>query len=349
MSTHARRFDFPGFTPVCRRDTSTHEVEVGKITVGGEVLVVHMIRRFGLRLPGGGDFLVAKVFYEEGDTLLWEFPKGAFDGIGLLARAGEETVIALVVGGGRDRVVKDIIPLSVIRTSQIELRRKMELKRRAAEFLGCDVVFSAVERLVSKREQERLRLEREAAEEEKRREEQEAYEARRAVHKEFVSSILSRGELLVYTKGGLSRRGVPTTAREWMSLPHGTFVVLVESYDEDARKAGAPVESFRVLKSGGGRRPEKGSSAPVTLEKPEVKTAPPAPSPIGSMAVEIEDGVFEILVFATMDEVRRARETGLNHGAFVTAKDQVAADGRIPVFSIHSGGVKTVGLFAPIA
>lgn len=347
MSTQVRRFTFPGFSLVRQGDTSTHEVEVGKVTVGDEVLIVHMIRRSGLSLPGGGDFLVAKVFDQSG-KMLWEFPKGSFNGFGLLAKAGEETVIALLTRHTKtSRVVEEVVPLSAIRAPQIELCRKMELKRRAAEFLGCDVVFSDTERLVSRRDQERLRLKRKAEEEERRRLKAEANQARVRAREELIARVTGRAALVAFTPDGRRRSGVPVLEDEWRSLPNGTFVVLVESYDEDAKEAGVLWEAFRVIKREGGA-PKKGSPSPVAWKMPE-RTAALAPKPLGSVAIETKEGFFEVSVFATMEEIRLAREMGLNNGALVTAEDQKAADGRITVFSVHAEGTETLGLFVPVA
>lgn len=343
MDTH--RFSFPGFSLVRLADTWTHEVEVGRVTMGDEVFIVHMIRKRGLLLPNGGDFLLAKVFDGGEKNLLWQFPKGSFDGFGLLAKAGDETVVALV-RKGRGGAVEEVIPFSTLLHSPVELHRKVRLKMQAAEFLGRDYVLSTAERIIIERDDERRKEEDRRREEEKRAARQSAFEARRRAREELTSRVQARSRLEVFTADGQRRSGFPVTGTEWLSLPDGTFVVLVESYDEETGEVGTPIEAFRTVKKEG-KNPAKGSSAPVLLKRPE-RAVKPVLAVVKTIVIETADGAFEVAVYATMENIRRAREAGLNSGALVTAEDRAHSDGRFEVFSVCDG-MKTIGIFAPIA
>ncbi len=336
------RFTFPGFVPVRQADTSTHEVEIGKINLNDEVFVVHMIRKAELSLEGS--FLVAKIFDRTEGTCLWQFPKDSFVGLGLLAQADNEIVVALV-GNGREGKVEEIIPFSFITSHQpTNIRRKIELKRLAADHLNRDYNLTSTERAIVKhdgtRRQEEERIERERQ-----------HEARQKAREELITRIMGRGRVEAYTSDGRKRFGLPVLSSEWPSLSHNTFVVLVESYDEASCEMGNPIEAFQIVKEKG-QNPKKGSPAPVTWKKPAdvVRTTTiSGPAPVDSVIIETETGeAFEVAIYATMDDIRKARAGGLNSGTYVAARDKKVGE-RYEVFSVHKAGVNTIGLFKPIA
>lgn len=339
---NTERFTFPGFAPVRQADTSTHEVEVGRITLGDEVFIVHMIRKAGLSFEG--NFLVAKVFDHAESKRLWEFPKYSFEGLGLLAQAGNEVVITLV-SKGRDGKVEEVFPFSSIATHQpTNLRRKIELKRLAAEYLGKSYNLTNTERAVVKRDSERRR-------EEEQTERERQHEARQQARMELIARITSRGRVEAYTSDGRKRYGLPVVGEEWQSLSGGTYVVLVESYDDTTGDMGNPIEAFEIVKEKG-KNPKKGFPAPVTWRQSAENLQAVAvniPQPAEVIVIETDDGdAFEVAVYASMDDIRTARERGLNSGSYVAARDRTVGE-RYEVFSVHAEKVKTLGLFKPIA
>lgn len=336
------RFTFPGFVPVRQADTSTHEVEIGKINLNDEVFIVHMIRKSGLSFEGS--FLAAKIFDHTEKTCMWQFPKDSFVGLGLLAQAGSEIVVALV-GNGREGKVEEIIPLSSITSHRpTNIRRRIELKRLAADYLGRNYNLSLSERAIVKHDGTRRQ-------EEERAKREREYETRQKAREELITRIMGRGQVEAYTSDGRKRFGLPVLSSEWPSLSHNTYVVLVESYDEASCEMGNPIEAFQIVKEKG-QNPKKGSPAPVTWEKPTdvVRTTTiSGPTPICSVIIETENGdAFEVAVYATMDDIRKARAGGLNSGTYVAARDKKVGE-RYEVFSVRKEGVSTIGMFKPIA
>ncbi len=331
-----QRFSFAGFVPVRQTDTPTHEVEVGKITQDDEVFIVHMIRRKGL--PFVGRFLVAKVFQQ--NKCLWDFPRDSFQGLGFLTLADEEVVIALV-GNGRQGKVEEIIPFSfLVKRRPLNLRRKIELKRLAAEYLGRGYNLTETECQIAKRDDQQ------------RREDQRATrEARRRLRMELINRIIKRGRIEAYTSDGGLRFGLPVVDEEWQSLANGTYVVRVKNYNDETGEAGVPIEAFRVMK-GKGRNPAKGSPTYVWENRGNGRYAADAasnPQPVDMMIIETKDeAAFEVAIYETMDDIRQARVAGLNNGLYATAHDKKFGD-RYEIFSVHARGIETLGFFTSLA
>jgi hypothetical protein len=301
-----------------------------------------MIRKAGLSFEG--NFLVAQVFDRTESNLLWEFPKHSFHGLGLLAQAGDEVVVALV-GKGRDGRIEAVVPFSSIAEQQpVNLRRKIELKRLAAEYLGKGYSLTDTEHKVIKRDSERRR-------EEEQAERERQHEARQQARIELIDRVMGRGRVEAYTSDGRKRYGLPVVGEEWQSLPNGTYVVLVESYNDETGEMGDPIEAFQIVREKG-KNPKKGFPASVTWEQPAESTravAAKLPQPVGTMVIETEGGdAFEVAVYATMDDIRKARESGLNIGSYVAARDRKVGE-RYEVFCGRAKNVETLGLFEPIA
>jgi hypothetical protein len=337
------RFDFPGFELVRKEDTSTHEVEIGRVALGDEVYIVHMIRKSGLAFVG--DFLVAKVFDTKEEKCLWEFPKG-FSGFSLLARAGDEEVVVALVGRGRNGKVEEVVTFSsLVNCRPIDIRSKIRLKRLAAEYLGRGYITTKTEQIVVTRDNDRRR-------EEERVARQVAHEARQKARQEVIERVTNRGRVEAYTPDGRKRFGLPVVGQEWHVLSNGTFVVLVESFDDDTHEAGPVVEVFRVEKGRGGRL-QKGFASPVSWERPVSvtdATQQQAPQPVDNIVVETAGGeFFEVVVYTTLEDIRGARLRGLNSGAYVTAQDKKREDGRYEIFSVQPEKVQTVGLLKPMS
>jgi len=310
------RFNFAGFSLVRSADTSTHEVEIGTVTMGESSFIVHMIRKAGLSFEGS--FLLASIYDSAGTVELWNFKAAGREGLGMLARAGDELVIAFV-GNGKAGEVNDVMSFaSIVDHKPISLERKLELKRAAADFLGRKYSLSKVEDALHQR----------------------------MLAKKREDEAAAKGTITAYTADGQKRYGYPVVGDEWQSLSKNTFVVLCESYDQAARQHGKVIEAFRVVKEKG-QNPSKGNSALVTLEQPKLAifASSELPKPVDTIAVLTDDGSFEVAVYATMDDIRAARASGLNSGSFVAALNRRKDDGRYEVLSVRKDAVSTIGLF----
>ena len=333
------RFSFPDFTLLRHEDTVNHECDVGTICVNDKYCVIHMIRRKGLTFEG--DFLVAKIFDDAEEKLLWEFSRQSFNGLGLLVSVNGVVAIALI-GKGLQGVVEDVVLLvDILNNTPPNLLHKGQVKQKVAESLCRRYNLSDAERLVFKRARERERDEVAMQEELKR-------QLRKRVRAERVAQINARERITVYTIfDGRRRFGLPVVGDEWMSLPHNTHVVLVESYDNESNTVGALVEAFKVHKLGGGKKPEKGFPAPVVWDK-SLSVKATAPKPLGSIVIEFDDDAcYEVAVYASMEDIRQARLAGLNGGTYVTPITRMK-DGRYEVYSVHTNEISTVGEFTEV-
>ncbi|MBA3789401.1 hypothetical protein H0X32_03355 [Patescibacteria group bacterium] len=317
-------------------DTPTHEVERGTIQAAGAVFTLEMIRSTKFNhLP----FVVAKVL-DPKDKILWTFRQESFFGVGVLAMAGDNPVIALT-GSGRCGKVERVIPFSKLAGSQqIGLRETIRLKRAAADYLGRECHLSSTEEKIALADKARLRAEQEAAQ-------AAAAEVRAAARELRVRTMLARGQITCFTADGQKRYGIPLLESEWPSCSNGVHVVVVDSIGAKG-EIGTPIESFKVTKERG-RNPSKGFAAFVTAERPKtaVSTAV-AVRPIGSTFIEMDNAAFEVQLYGSMDKIREARTAGLNEGTYVAVKG-VDASGKMLVYSVHTDKINTLGKFTPLS
>jgi hypothetical protein len=332
------RFIFPGFKRTRIEDTSTHEVEIGTIEDGGHIYNLMMIRN---AMHKGMNFLVSKIADSRG-TEIWDFKNECFCGVGVLAQAEEEIVIAFV-GKGREGAVERIIPLrSFYASEQPDLYRLISLKRGAARFLNRDHRLSEAENLlveIDSREQqaERSKLAQAARDEEA------------AARHERICRMLARGKITCYTAQGKIRYGIPVLESEWASITPGLYVVVVDSVDDKTGRIGKPIQAFRVVKQRG-KNPEKAYAANVTAEPPTSTTNSQIKkvAPIGEAVIRNGEGHAHLVqVFASMEAIRTARTQGLNSGTYVAANER-DPNGKIEVYAAHSDRMDTVGKFIPV-
>ncbi len=326
------RFQFPGFAIVAAKDTDTHEVEIGAIEDGGRRYVLELVRNKKMNhLP----FLISKVTFD--GELVWTFKGSGWTGLGNLANTNRGPVIALV-GAGKGGKVQRVIPLFIFKGPRADIRVLSDLKRQAAEFLGLDYEASESERMVMRaftaKERERQQAEKD-----------EAHAQRAAEREERVRAIMARGRAVGYTADGSKRHGLPVLEGEWQGLSNGTFVILVESVK--GGEIGNFIEAFQVNKTNG-RHPSKAAIAVVTKDKPEYLAVaqPTVITPSGITVVEMKDGVFEVDLYASMDDIRTARAQGLNNGAFVAVKPVPGK--KVQVLAVYKDRVESMGDFFPI-
>lgn len=324
------RFSFPQAELVSIEDTSTHEIDVVKIKEGGHVFLLDMIRRAGL--PFEGDFLVASVNEADGGNL-WQFRDANHTGLGLLASTTEGAVIALV-GSGKKGAVERIVPLqSLVSRVQPDVARMVMMKEEAATFLRRDYVLTAIE---SKMFEVLVKRRRAMEAEAKARAEAE----RQRVREERVHSILAREPLLETAIGGVRRSGIPVVEREWPMLPDGTRVVLVDDIGENGL-VGNPLQAFVVMKVPG-REPCKGNVAKLVQYQAAI-TKSTMPQPLRSELAERDGNFHEVRIYRAMDDIRKARASGLNGGTMVAVEPE--AGKVIEVFAVYTDEVRTLGKF----
>ncbi|MBI5003935.1 hypothetical protein HZC00_02485 [Candidatus Kaiserbacteria bacterium] len=329
MSNGTSRFGFSGFKCLEDYDTTTHAVVEGTIQDGGAVFGLAFIRNKAFAdtdIP----FVISTVSDEKGQSL-WTFKKEDFEGVGLLAKAGESIVIALC-GGGKSGAVERVIPLSqLVGGKRLDLRAVIALKRAAAAFLEKKAVFSDTEKKLIDIDAARTR----EAEELLWAEENEARAADRA---ERIKMIRARPDIVVYAADGKKFSGTPVTEKEWMSLNKGAYAVIVDSIGAGGKVQGVR-EWFRVVKEGS-RNPKKDGARPVMAQRPESAKAL-ATKPVRTSLVDTKKGAFEVKLFASTDDIRRAATAGLNSGTYVAVN---AGDGdEVEVYTLHDGKMKSMG------
>ncbi len=334
MSNGTSRINFPGLKSWVEEDTATHQVEVVRIEDGGAVFTLTFIRN---KILADKDvpFVIAKIGDDKNQPL-WNFKSEGFDGVGLLAKAGEVVVVALC-GRGKEGKVERAIPLSQVTGGKpLDLRATIALKKAAATFLDKKFVLSGTEKKLVEIDAVRAH----EAEEARRAAEAEVRAAERA---ERINAIHARGTITVFTADGRKLFGTPVTEKEWMSLNNGAYAVIVESIDADGKPVG-PREWFQVVKLKG-RNPKKDSVKPVTIGSSQAKAAV-AVRPIRTSFVETKDGAFEVLLFESMEQIREAWKGGLNSGAYVALNGEVGSE--VEVYTLHQDKAKTVGKCALI-
>jgi len=300
--------------------------------MGGDVFVtVHLIRsKATLERYPDTKFLISKVFGDDG--LIWQFAGAKFKGIGFLAMAGNEVVVALVEKKTNGKVL-DVVSLSaIIEHKQLDVSSKIRMKRLAAKFLGLDFSLSDIEKKVSK-----IKFDQEKEKETKvRAERRHARDAKRR-------RIMSRKEVKGFTADGAPRHGIPVVGDEWQSLPGGKLVILVEEYDEEDNKAGELIEAFYVDRDS--NPPKKGKPASVSREAKKTSVSGSGavmPAHLKTALIDTENGMFEVMVFKTKNDIKAARAAGLNSGTYVTSEESVVEGGLYQIQSISEKEAPTV-------
>jgi hypothetical protein len=338
--SNQNRFQFPGFTLTETQDTPNHEVEVGRVEDGGRTFILTLIRNKAfLHLP----FVVAQAT-DAKETFHWSFQQEHFQGVGVLAKADDQVVIALT-GKGANGKVERVIPLTWLADRKpLGLKAKLALKHAAGKFLGKEVLVADVEKTIVTQAELRAREQarREAAEAHLAR--QAAYEAREAARKERAKRILARDGIVTFTATGEERFGTPVVNSEWHGLPDGTKVILVESFDMDSETAGTPIEAFQIIKPPS-RNATKGSRIAVSASKPLVREpGVHGVRPIRTELVEMDDDAFEVALYGSMDAIRAARAGGLNSGSYVAVMPTPGTK-ELMVYAVHHDHIDTVGKF----
>lgn len=305
--------------------------------------------------PADGEYLPARV--EKNGVVWWSF-KGdhpGYRGLAALIDFEEELVIVLstrfeldmvlpirdlptmrkiggeFVGG---RKLKELVLLKQTVAAEFNRRPNWTKRERnmlhaleqAAAEADAEAIKVAQAQRVAARAEEEARRERERAEREARR-----------------NRILARRKVIGYTSFGNRRIGVPVTGDEWMVLRDGTFCILVTSFDEKTGTVGDLIESFAVLKKGGGN-PSKLSVAGVTVDNPKSATAKGTSfvKELKTVIVTLKGELEEVILVDDMEKVHALNAQGLNSNTLVMCPKQ-GDPGRHSVFSLSGGKIETVG------
>lgn len=351
-----QRVYFPGFKFLHNNDTGTHEVEVGTIAVDGVEYTIEFLK--SKRLEGRGDFLPASM--RKKGQRIWSFKDEGIAGIAKLIEASPGVpVICVIVGSGKGQRVARVIPLSSLsRRHPIMIRgnthfvdpdedigETVRLKQLTAKQLGIGISFSDIENQVAQYQQQKIVKKRK--EEEAEREAERVREAH--ARRERINGIMFRKKITGFTAEGRPFRGIPVTRDEYQCLPKGTYVILVDSYDQITNSHGNLIEGFRLGKTPGGRI-EKVNLTPVSKINPITNTTSEAvPEAAYFILIEHEKRVKRVLVFTSQENIRIARERGLNGGTLVTTETAKQEDGRYEVYSVTSTGRDTLGLFKSLS
>jgi hypothetical protein len=340
------RFQFPAFILREVQDTDTHQVEVGVIEDGGHAFLVTLIRSITF---SDRPFLIAAV--RDGNNIdakpLWIFQKDcpSKDYVALPAHTGEQAVIAYV-GRGRTGMVERVIPLtSLVKPMQIGARTTLALKKAAADFLGVQANTREEDdalRAIGQRKNAERATQRAAEREAEAARQAAEREARERARVARIRSIMSRDVIDVYSADGADLWGYPVTQNEWPMLPHDTYVVLVESYNDETSEHGNVLEAFRIVHQHG-KNPTKGFAKTVTERRP-VATATESRISSREIWVEMGDDAYAVQLYPSMELIQQARKQGLNSGTFAAVEPAKDAS-KIQIFSVHHDEIKTVGNF----
>ncbi len=274
-------------------------------------------------------FVLANIADAKGKTI-WTFQSGTYEGIGLLAKAGESAVIALC-GRGKEGKVERIVPFSSLLADAkpIHMYTEIALKKAVAVCLDKEFVLSEMEKHLIEFDAVAAAK----AEDERRVAQAEARAAKRV---ERATAFRERGMLTVFTLEGKKLFGTPVTEQEWPSLNTGAYAVLVEYFDTDGKPM-EPREWFQVINASNGNRQKKGVTL-VTTQRPQTAKAVATIPPVRRSFIRTAEGPFEVLLFNSVNEMRTAC-VGLKDGTHVALDAKAGTEVEISVVrdgKIHS-------------
>lgn len=331
------KFTFPGFGVLVYSSAGLYTDVEGAILCDGISVRVRLL--INDELPEDAPPMVTTVKTGDNRRELWNFSQekaAGFDGFCTLVQTADmppvtPTPVIAFVGRGREGKVERVTTLASLahELRNNSILENLNLKKAAAAALGREHTFTPEENRVIAFMTERKRQTEaaEAAGERKRREEQKA---------QRVALIMARPEISGFTKDGKRRRGRPVTGDEWMSLPNGTFVMMVD-------KNGKPVEAFSVIRRPG-ENPKRGFAAAVTAEMPVIKTAPGLPQKARSTTIEKGGDFLSVDVYRAKSDIDALRKAGVNSGTLVG----VPTGDKITVYRLIKEKVETMGEFKPI-
>lgn len=303
--------------------------------------------------PMDAEFLPARV--EKNGVEWWAFKKDHphYRGLATLVEYDDELVIVLSTRFELDLVVpiRDLPQLKKIGSEFVGGRKLKELvllkqsvaeefnvrpnwSKREAEMLCALERVSAEQNAEAVKAAEANRVDERRAEEDRRARERAEREARR-------ERIASRKKIVAFTMTGDRRIGIPVVADEWMVLRDGTFCILVSSYDEKTGKVDNSIESFSVVKKGGGN-PSRKSIAVVSSENVKPIGAPSVMKELKTTVITVDGDLEEVIVADDVQQVKTLCWQGLNSGTLVMCPKVGDTSGRFSIFRLIEGKIETV-------
>jgi|GEM_PF-1876350 len=329
------RVKLEGFFLIEVKDSSTVDVECGKVKVGEQEFMVDMIRRKGM----SADFLPAKVYLDGKE--IWNFPSEKYSGIARLLFIHNEYVLVFI---NKNRQVENVVPLADLpKIRKIYVNgRKMLIGGRGVyelfKFKAAAAKQLKLEYLKTNEEQTFIQLNNKLESEKK----EAARIARADERKRWLDLVFSRPEVNGYSEEGGKYYGTPIVEGEWQKLPDGSRVVLVETYNDEDNTHGDLIEAFFVKKGHNGR-PEKKGAKIVFAKRPEKEE--PVIEAKGVEFFKIDSAVVEACIFCKED-IASLNNAGLNSGTYV-ALEGADDQGRYQILRLSEGKSEPVGIFTP--
>jgi len=326
-------------------DSATHHIRKCRLPAEEEVFTVDLIK--SKKLPKDkGDFVPGRIFDESG-ALIWKFQDEKFPGLCKIIPYADEYFLCFIGSKGLEYIIP-VNRLKKIRrvrtpygksiTGAGSLSSLLRAKIGIAGKLGISYRASNTEKQLSEIWRKEAKQRREKEEAEIRRKKEEARKAR----EKRVREILSRPRIVGWTSAGQRRCGVPATEDEWRSLPKGTLVILVTSYNEGG--AEGIREAFIIHKSMGGRCEKKNLtelSATEPIAQSQHNDADIEASE--ELLFEIDGEVVAVPHFPN-NGVRVLRENGFDSEILV-AVGKPDEKGRLTLTKV---GGETIGLRTPL-
>ena len=320
-------------------------------------LVVQMFRSYKYTGPRDGleGFLPSEVL--RGSQVVWSFKDHSklFDymahgSIGELMNIGtDEKPDYIIVIRGRESV-SDIVVINDFTHGFIGMmsgkktwikgygttssEQRLDIKLMVAEDIGLSPWFTPEENGI-------MNLRKQVANEARLKEQAEAKAAKEeertalalARHAK-VQQILDRKKVEGYALDGKKLFGIPILDdEEWKSLKDNTYCIMM--------KNGSPEYAFIVSKNGSvGKR----NMTQVVAEKPQSKSVG-MPEVLEIKTVNIKGYPKEVIIFASLADVKAAQAAGLNSGTLAGHKKE---NGELEVVAISAANIKTVGIIRQV-
>ena len=324
---------------------ATHRIRKCRLPAEEEVFTVDLIK--SKKLPEDkGDFVPGRIFDESG-ALIWKFQDEKFPGLCRIIPYADEYFLCFIGSKGLEYIIP-VNRLKKIRhirtpygksiTGAGSLSSLLKAKIGIAGELGISYRASNTEKQLSeiwRKKAEQRRVEEEVEIQRKKEEARKAREKR-------VREILGRPRIVGWTNAGQRRHGVPVTEDEWRSLPKGTFVILVTSYNEGG--AEGIREAFLIHKSRGGRC-EKKNLTEVSAAEPVAQSQRNDADIEASdeLLFEIDGEVVAVPHFPN-NGVKTLRENGFDPDILV-AIGKLDEKGRLALTKVSG---ETIGLRMPL-
>jgi hypothetical protein len=323
--------------------TNIRNVPAGEIcdikTVDG--LIIEMFRSGKYTGPRDGltGFRPAKIV--KNDTTVWAFQTAGIEAgrFAELVEYGEDEHILTiqnsqtVFGIMRVRDFAHAVPARLAGKTVLvggsSVEELLDIKIAVSNALELEYWFSEDEAVILRKRTDAAR----AAAKAKSAEEDAANSAKRLERARFVESIASRKTVEAWSVEGKHYFGIPvTTPDEWMCLPHGKYIMMMEN--------DVPVEAFIVDKKGS--KIKKANPTAVSANKPKAKeTQADMPEASDQKAVTLRGETRTVLIFDDVSAVKKLQASGLNSGTWVGVRAK--ASDTLTVYAVTKNGYNAVG------